>query len=98
MMRTMATITTTPVTLRQWDDVVTVFGRRGNDPTWCWCRRFLDPPDDVEDPSDNRNALRAEIAAALVAPGLIGYFDGVPCGWTRVVPRSTLPGVTTNRA
>jgi hypothetical protein len=23
--------------------VVAVFGRRGNDPGWCWCRRFLDP-------------------------------------------------------
>ena len=30
--------------------------------------------------------------------GLLAYRDGVAVGWTRVVPRSTLPGVTANQA
>jgi hypothetical protein len=38
------TTTILPATVQRWDDVVAVFGRRGNDPGWCWCRRFLDPP------------------------------------------------------
>lgn len=94
----MATITTTPVTSRQWNDVVTVFGRRGNDSTWCWCRRFLAAPDDVLDPTNNRDALENEISTAVTPPGLLAYVDGVPAGWTRVMPRSSLPGVLANRA
>ena len=39
-----------------------------------------------------------EITHAAVAPGLIAYVDGEPVGWTRVGPRSTLPGVLGNRA
>ena len=50
-------------TAERWSDVVTVFGRRGDDPGWCWCRRFLDAPPDATDPDDNREALRREIHA-----------------------------------
>lgn len=46
----------------------------------------------------NRDALRAEISRAVVPPGLIAYIDDQPVGWTRVGPRSTLPGVLGNRA
>jgi GNAT superfamily N-acetyltransferase len=83
-----------PATPERWDDVVTAFGRRGTDPSWCWCQRFLDPV-----PSgDNRQALQREVTTASVPPGLIAYVDGVPVGWTRVVPRSQVPGVLANRA
>ena len=85
-------------TAERWPDVVAVFGRRGDDPGWCWCRRFLEPPPDAVDPGDNRAALRSEIQTAAVAPGVIAYVDGVPAGWTRVMPRSALPGVLANRA
>jgi hypothetical protein len=36
---------------QRWDDVVAVFGRRGNDPGWCWCRRFLDPSEGTRRPT-----------------------------------------------
>lgn len=92
------TIVTAPATSSRWDDVVTAFGRRGEDPTWCWCRRFLDPPATADNPADNRDALRGEISTAAVAPGLIAYVDATPAGWTRVMPRNELPGVIANRA
>ena len=92
------TIVTAPATSSRWDDVVTVFGRRGEDPVWCWCRRFLDPPGDARNAADNRVALRGEISTAAVAPGLIAYVDAAPAGWTRVMPRNELPGVIANRA
>ena len=88
------TIATAPATASRWDDVVTAFGRRGADPSWCWCRRFLDG--DVD--SDNRAALQLEVSTALVAPGLIAYVDGTPAGWTRVMPRREVAGVLANRA
>lgn len=87
-----------PATLERWDDVVAVFGRRGNDAGWCWCRRFLGPPTDGVDRDDNREALRREISTAKIEPGLIAYLDATPAGWTRVMPRSALPGVLANRA
>ena len=91
-----------PATLCEWDDVVAVFGRRGNDPAWCWCRRFLDPPADRPDlprgRHDNRGALHSELANADVPPGLIAYVDERPVGWTRVGPRDAFGGVRGNRA
>jgi hypothetical protein len=30
-----------PATADRWSDLVRVFGRRGEDPSWCWCQRFL---------------------------------------------------------
>src|SRR3954447_7746997 len=91
-----------PVTAERWDDVVKVFGRRGQDPSWCWCRRFLrspvpTSPAPVNSP-DNRGALRNEIAEAAIPPGLLAYVAGRPVGWTRVGPRSGLAGVGGNRA
>jgi len=85
----------------RWDDVVTVFGRRGRDPSWCWCRLFLRPPGGPtvsESRPNNRDALRREIAHATVAPGLLAYADDQPVGWTRVGPRSDFPRVNGNRA
>jgi hypothetical protein len=79
-----------PATPDRWSDVVSVFGRRGDDPSWCWCRRFLGPaPNDAAKAGalpDNRSALRDEIAEARIPPGLIAYVDDQPVGWTRVGP------------
>ena len=86
-----------PATPERWDDVVVAFGRRGNDPGWCWCQRLLEPPD-VRSALNNREALRIEIANAVVPPGLLAYVDGVPVGWSRVMPRAQVPGVQRNRA
>jgi len=94
----MVTITTAPATAARWEDIEAAFGSRRDDPAWCWCRRFLEPFPDAANPADNREALKREVAAARVAPGLIGYVDGQPAGWTRVMPRSEVPGVVGNRA
>lgn len=91
-----------PATADRWDDLVTVFGRRGNDPSWCWCRLFLssgtDEPSSSNRTPDHRQALRQEITRAPTAPGLIAYVGNQPVGWTRVGPRSGFPGVGGNRA
>lgn len=91
-----------PATADRWTDLVAVFGRRGEDPSWCWCSVFLRPraaqsqvPGAVP---DNRSALRQEIMHAAVPPGLIAYVDGQPAGWTRVGLRSAFPGVAGNKA
>ena len=90
------TVRTAVATPDLWDDVVAAFGRRGNDPNWCWCRRFMADPE--VGTVDNRDALRTEISSADVPPGLIAYVGDAPVGWTRVMPRSAVPGVLANRA
>jgi GNAT superfamily N-acetyltransferase len=91
-----------PATPDRWSDIVTVFGRRGEDPSWCWCRLFLrtaagaaEAPEPAE---NNRDALRREVAGAAIPPGLLAYVDDQPVGWTRVGPRSDFPRVSGNRA
>ncbi len=91
-----------PLTVSRWDDLASVFGRRGNDPSWDWCRRFLQPPPDQTDlppeRRDNRAALHSEVTNASVPPGLVAYLADDPVGWTRVGPRDGFPGVRGNRA
>lgn len=86
-------------TADRWADVVEVFGRRGDDPGWCWCQRFLSVGGDGGPmPADNRAALHAEVTRAAVAPGLVAYVEEHPAGWTRIGPRSCFPGVRGNRS
>ena len=90
----MVNIETAPSAPGLWDDVVSAFGRRGDDPSWCWCQRFLGG----SDAADNRAALRLEVSTSAVPPGIVASVDGVPAGWTRVMPRRHLPGILANRA
>ncbi|MGZ4769754.1 MAG: hypothetical protein ACXV8N_13905, partial [Ilumatobacteraceae bacterium] len=80
-------IETAQATAAHWDDVVTAFGRRGADPSWCWCQRFLD----ASAAGDNREALRLEVSTATVAPGLIAYVDGAPAGFALYAPPPYVP-------
>ena len=77
-----------------------MFGRRGEDPAWCWCRLFLRSPICESAPPEpepnNRDALRNEIAHADIPPGLIAYVDNQPVGWTRIGPRSDFTRVISN--
>jgi GNAT superfamily N-acetyltransferase len=91
-----------PATAARWKDLVTVFGRRGEDSSWCWCQLFLRSGANESSASgpapDNRSALEQEITHAAVPPGLIAYVGDEPVGWTRIGPRSDFPGVSGNRA
>lgn len=88
-----------PATSDRWNDVVEIFGKRGDNPGWCWCQLFLRAPTKCQPPTvDNRAALRAEITRAAIPPGLIAYVDDHPAGWSRIGPRSHFPGVNGNKA
>jgi hypothetical protein len=89
---TIHTLTASP---ERWDDIVTAFGRRGEDPGWCWCQRFMEPAIDGTTLTDNRDALHHEIRSASVPPGVLAYVDESPAGWARVMPRVAVPLVQT---
>jgi GNAT superfamily N-acetyltransferase len=77
----------------RWADVVGAFGARASRPDSCWCQRFR-----THDRPSDRDELHREIEAADIPVGLVAYVDDSPAGWSRVVPRATLPGVVGNRA
>lgn len=91
-------VTVHPATPDRWNDIEEVFGSRGRDPEWCWCRRFLRSTAERQAVTDNRAALHAEVAGTAAPPGLVAYVDGRPAGWTRIGPRAGFPGVTGNKA
>lgn len=94
----MVSIHTAPATRDRWDDIVTAFGRRADDPGWCWCQRFMAPPLGDAAGASNRDSLHQEIRSASIPPGVLAYVDGTPAGWSRVMPRTAVPLVQKNRA
>jgi GNAT superfamily N-acetyltransferase len=78
-----------PATPERWDDLTAVFGRRGDDPMWCWCQRLILPEEhERAGAADNRGALHEQVMEGSIPPGLIAYIDDEPVGWTRVGPRA----------
>jgi GNAT superfamily N-acetyltransferase len=88
-----AEVQVVPATAETWSSLGEVFGPRAANRDSCWCQRFR-----RHDAPDNRSALQQEIQRSATPVGLIAYHGGAPIGWTRVVPRSTLPGIVENRA
>jgi GNAT superfamily N-acetyltransferase len=102
-----------PVTPDRFDDVVELFGTRG-DPAWCWCQYFVTSGSSYERSArNNKRQLRDQVQSATRPIGLIAYAaepasrraDGpsgagstVPVGWVRVGPRPSFVRVTGNRA
>ena len=72
-------VTTEPATADRWDDVLAVFGTRG-DPARCWCAYLLRPKVDYRDRAGNRDHLRT-VVAGPTPPGLLAYSEGTPVGW-----------------
>ncbi len=89
----MTAVRVVPATADRWPDLGRVFGPREKDPDSCWCQRFRRHGE-----PHNRDALHREVQEAAVPVGLLAQRDGEAVGWTRVVPRATLPGITGNRA
>lgn len=82
-----------PAEKHRWPNVERAFGRAAGRADSCWCQRFTPASD-----QDNRSALQHEVAAGGSPAGLLAYVNGAAAGWTRVVPRASLPGITGNRA
>lgn len=81
-------LTIEPATEQRWDDVLAVFGTRG-DPSRCWCSYLLaDGRPDYTQRDRNRDELRSRVVSGP-APGLLAYRDGTPVGWVASAPRGS---------
>jgi len=85
-------VTVVDATSERWDDLLAVFGQRG-DPPRCWCQWFRHQrPGYAATPHEQRRADLMAQAAAAVPPGVLVYDDaGQPAGWCAVAPRADYP-------
>lgn len=82
-----------------WDDVVAVFGTRG-DAAHCWCQWWKLGNADFRAANDVEmcDALHAQAGDAGSSPGVVAYRDGVPVGWCGVEPRRRYARIPRTRA
>jgi GNAT superfamily N-acetyltransferase len=79
-------VTIVPATAERWDDLVELFGTRG-DPSRCWCLYFRFGADYRRaTPEHNREVFGAIVKAGR-EPGLLAYDGGAAVGWVSIAPR-----------
>jgi GNAT superfamily N-acetyltransferase len=85
-------VTVVDATSERWDDLLAVFGSRG-DPPRCWCQWFRHQrPGYAATPPDQRRADLQQQVGANPPPGVLVHDDaGVPSGWCAVAPRADCP-------
>lgn len=92
-------ITVIPANEAAWEDIQTVFGRRGSAPV-CQCQRYkLAPREAFKTYPAEERAMRlheqtnAGHPEADTTAGIVAYLDGEPVGWCAVEPRTAYPGL-----
>lgn len=85
------TFSTKPLTAGTWPDLEAVFNARGcSVARGCWCMFYRKTGSvDWSEPGyakKNRQSLKS-LAGRGQQVGLVGYQDGVPCGWISFGPR-----------
>ena len=81
-----------PANEASWDDLMTIFGGRG-EPAKCQCQRIRMRHSEWRGMSVGERAARLRAQTRCGAPrarstsGLVGYLDGAPVGWCAVGPR-----------
>ena len=91
-----AKIRIVPANKASWEDLVAIFGTRG-DPAGCQCqwfklsaREWRATPREVR-AEGLREQTRCGSPRATTTSGLVAYLDGEPAGWCAVEPRTAYP-------
>lgn len=79
-----------PLTVERFDDFAEIVNpnRRA---THCWCLSHRLAAADMRELGDSREDVMRALAAREVAPGIVGYADGLPVGWCSISPRTEIP-------
>lgn len=86
----MATFEVRPLTTGNFDDFAEVVNPNRRS-THCWCLSHRLAAADMRELGETREDVMRALAARDVAPGVVGYADGVPVGWCSISPRTTIP-------
>jgi GNAT superfamily N-acetyltransferase len=90
-------VTYRPLTADRWNDLETLFGKRGAcGGCWCMWWRLKRSEFERQKGEPNREALHALVTSGQVL-GLLAYADGAPVGWCAVAPRHSLPALDRSR-
>ena len=86
-----------PVTPERWDDMVTLFGRRGAC-GGCWCMnwRLTSKEFEARKGPANKRAMKKIVMSGNV-PGILAYLGSEPIGWCSVAPREQFPRLERSR-
>ena len=91
-------LTIRPLTQDRWDDLVALFGTRG-DAARCWCQFFHTTGGSYwEHPENNQDALRSQVWASTRPLGVLAYGGGVPIGWLAAGPLGSYERLTSSTA
>lgn len=97
-----AAIRVVPANEASWEDLQTIFGRRGESHR-CQCQWFLTPVSEWRSVSleDRQQRLRGQTDCghpeAEETSGLVAYLDDEPVGWCAVEPRVNYPRLRGSR-
>jgi len=99
MIKTEPAISVVPANEVSWEDLLTIFGRRG-EAARCQCQRYkLQPRESFASFPAEERAHRLRQQADCSHPesgttsGLVAYLDGEAVGWCAVEPRPAYPGL-----
>ena len=93
-----AEVVTAPLTAEGWDDLVSLFGTRG-DPSWCWCQYFLTTGSSyTQDSAANKAALHDQVTSDPRPQGVIARLGDEAVGWVQLGPRTAYPRLCASRA
>lgn len=89
-------LTIRPLTQDRWDDLVALFGTRG-DAARCWCQFFHTTGGSYwEHAEGNQDALRSQVRASTRPLGVLAYGGGVPIGWLAAGPLGSYERLTSS--
>lgn len=95
----MAGLSVTPLHEEDWDDLVALFGTKG-DPAWCWCQYVATTGGHYSDGSRaertkrNKPALLRQVRSSERPLGVLARDDGEPVGWLALGPVAAYPRLT----
>jgi GNAT superfamily N-acetyltransferase len=93
-------VVTAPLTAEGWDDLVALFGTRG-DPSWCWCwcQYYLTTGKDyTQSSAANKAALHAQVTSSSRPQGVVARVGDETVGWVQLGPRTAYPRLCESRA
>ena len=98
----MPALTIVPANEASWDDLVAIFGERG-DPANCQCQWFKATRQEFRDGSKEsfapllREQTQCGHPSSSTTSGIVAYRDGEPVGWCAVEPRTEYVRMRTQR-
>jgi len=86
-----------PVTIDNWKDFESLFGKRGAcGGCWCMWSRIKRSEFEKQKGESNKRAMKKLVRGGTI-PGILAYIDNLPIGWCSVAPREHFSALARSR-